>query len=198
MRILRSSEYRQQAWKNGGGTTVEIAVSPDGAGMNCFDWRVSMANVERPGPFSVFPEIDRSLVLLEGAGMALHFADRGIVRLERSSPAFSFPGDLPVESTLPAGPVLDLNVMSRRGRWRHALFHVAAISEFRLARRGAITLCLVRGTAATVPQHSARLSDGDTLVLEEPGSPAAVALTIDGTADLYIVDLWPVPAAAQA
>jgi environmental stress-induced protein Ves len=197
MRVLRSSEYRTQAWKNGGGTTVEIAVAPEGAGMDRFDWRVSMANVERPGPFSVFPEIDRSLAILEGAGMALHFADRGIVRLERSSPAFSFPGDLPVEATLPAGPVLDLNVMSRRGRWRHTLFHVAAISEFRLARRGAVTLCLVRGAAASVPQHSAVVSDGDTLILEEPGSPAAVGLTIDGTADLYIVDLWPVLSAAQ-
>jgi environmental stress-induced protein Ves len=195
MRVLRSSHYRKQAWKNGGGTTTEIAVSPAAAGMDRFDWRVSMANVERAGPFSVFPEIDRSLAILEGAGMALHFADRGIVRLERSSPAFSFPGDIPVESTLPAGPVLDLNVMSRRGRWRHTLFHVTAISEFHLARRGAVTLCLVRGAAAMIAQHGERVSDGDTLVLEEPVPPDAVDLAIDGTADLYIIDLWALPAA---
>ncbi|TIV74879.1 MAG: HutD family protein, partial [Mesorhizobium sp.] len=32
MRILRAADYRVMPWKNGGGTTTEIAVSPDGAG----------------------------------------------------------------------------------------------------------------------------------------------------------------------
>ena len=49
-------------WKNGGGETAEIAVSPPGAALDDFDWRLSMARVETDGPFSAFPGIDRTLV----------------------------------------------------------------------------------------------------------------------------------------
>ena len=30
-------------WKNGGGTTREVAVSPEGAGLDDFAWRISLA-----------------------------------------------------------------------------------------------------------------------------------------------------------
>ncbi|WP_431460998.1 HutD family protein, partial [Klebsiella pneumoniae] len=33
MRILRAADYRSMPWKNGGGVTTEIAVSPAGAGL---------------------------------------------------------------------------------------------------------------------------------------------------------------------
>ena len=58
-------------WKNGGGTTAEIAAFPDGAGFNAFDWRISLAEVASDGPFSAFPGIDRTLMLVEGARLAL-------------------------------------------------------------------------------------------------------------------------------
>ena len=61
MRILRAPDYRVMPWKNGGGTTTEVAVSPEGAGLDHFDWRISMARVEQDGPFSTFPGIDRTL-----------------------------------------------------------------------------------------------------------------------------------------
>ncbi len=44
---------------------------PAGAALDEFLWRVSIADVERDGPFSRFPGIDRTIVLLEGAGMRL-------------------------------------------------------------------------------------------------------------------------------
>jgi hypothetical protein len=47
--------------------TTEIAVYPAGATLDAFLWRVSIADVERDGPFSRFPGIDRTIVLLEGA-----------------------------------------------------------------------------------------------------------------------------------
>ncbi|TIN81446.1 MAG: HutD family protein, partial [Mesorhizobium sp.] len=71
MRILRAAEYRSMPWKNGGGVTTEIAVSPSGAGLDDFDWRVSMARVELSGPFSQFAGIDRTLAVLEGEGIVL-------------------------------------------------------------------------------------------------------------------------------
>ncbi len=196
MRIIRAAEFREQPWKNGGGTTIEIAAFPPGSGLDSFDWRISMARVERPSPFSLFPGVDRTIAVLEGAGLALHIKDRGIVRLNRASPAYSFCGDLAVESTLAAGPVLDLNVMSRRGCWRHSLFHVTAISAFRLVRLGFVTLALIRGAPARLGAEAEELRDGDALLLNERAPRNSVDFVFDGTADIYIVDLWPLPAGA--
>ena len=52
-------------WKNGGGSTRELACWPPGAGMDSFAWRVSVATIARPGPFSAFPGVDRQIMLLE-------------------------------------------------------------------------------------------------------------------------------------
>lgn len=68
MRLIRSASYRRQPWKNGGGETIEIAAHPVGATTDNFDWRISMARVEGDGPFSTFPDIDRTLTILEGMG----------------------------------------------------------------------------------------------------------------------------------
>jgi environmental stress-induced protein Ves len=53
MRHLKHSDYRRMAWKNGKGTTTEIAVHPANAGLAGapFEWRVSIADVPESGPF---------------------------------------------------------------------------------------------------------------------------------------------------
>src|SRR5690348_16103916 len=71
MRIIRSSDYRRMPWKNGGGETVEVTIAPEGASLDAFDWRVSMARVASSGPFSRFPGVDRTLAVLAGGGMRL-------------------------------------------------------------------------------------------------------------------------------
>nr|WP_274630713.1 HutD family protein [Mesorhizobium shangrilense] len=117
MRLLSAADHRTMPWKNGGGTTTEIAVSPEGAGLEDFDWRLSMARVEAGGPFSVFPAIDRSLTVLEGEGIILKVGDRASIGLLRTSDPLPFPADASTSSTLIDGPILDLNVMVRRGRF---------------------------------------------------------------------------------
>lgn len=98
-------EIAPQPWKNGAGLTRAIAVSPIGSDASTFDWRISVAEVERDGPFSAFPGIDRCIVLLRGAGMLLHGADGGLVhRLDRRHEPFHFSGDLPLDATLLGGP----------------------------------------------------------------------------------------------
>ncbi|MCX8997230.1 HutD family protein [Rhizobiaceae bacterium BDR2-2] len=119
MRIIRAAEHRQVPWKNGGGLTAEIAAFPEGASMDGFDWRLSMADVVSDGPFSIFSGIDRTLTLLSGAGMALDIEGRERIVLDSGSPPLAFPGDVAVRATLVDGPVRDLNVMTRRGRFSH-------------------------------------------------------------------------------
>src|SRR5215212_12048276 len=74
LRILAPRDYRVMPWKNGGGTTTEIYIHPEGAGWNEFEWRVGIADIGQSGPFSSFPGIARSIMLLEcpeGSGMRL-------------------------------------------------------------------------------------------------------------------------------
>ena len=106
-------------WKNGGGETSEIAVSPDGSELDAFDWRVSMARVATDGPFSTFPGVDRTLTVLEGSGLRLKVGDDAAVDLTPDSPPLSFPADVHTAARLLDGPVLDLNVMTRRAAFHH-------------------------------------------------------------------------------
>lgn len=103
-------------WKNGGGTTREIAVWPPGAGMDAFAWRVSVADIVADGPFSAFPGIDRQIALLEGAGVHLQAHDDSFChKLTAIGEPFGFAGDTAVHATLVEGPTRDFNVMARRG-----------------------------------------------------------------------------------
>ncbi|MDO8352057.1 MAG: HutD family protein [Aestuariivirga sp.] len=110
MRVIRPSEYRTMPWKNGGGVTTEICVSPPSG---AFDWRVSIATVNADGPFSKFAGFERHIMTLSGEGMVLNIEGRGKFTLERLKP-FSFSGDEQVQGSLLQGAVLDFNLMVRR------------------------------------------------------------------------------------
>src|SRR5688572_14445639 len=107
MRILRAENYRRMRWKNGGGETAEIAVSPEGAGLDDFDWRVSMARVDTNGPFSVFPGVDRTLSILDGEGILLSVEGRIPFGLTFRSDPLTFPADVATSAALMAGPITD-------------------------------------------------------------------------------------------
>ena len=110
MLVIRPSDYRVMPWKNGGGETTEIFVSPPTGN---FDWRVSLATMNADGPFSIFDGYDRHIMTLAGPGMRLDIEGRGMFELKPLKP-FSFSGDLQVNGSLLDGPVLDFNLMVRR------------------------------------------------------------------------------------
>ena len=105
-------------WKNGGGSTREIACWPPGAGLSDFGWRISIATIAAPGPFSVFAGIDRNIMLLDGDGMRLESTGSIDHRLDTPGQPFAFSGDLPINCTLLGGESSDFNVMARRGQWQ--------------------------------------------------------------------------------
>ncbi len=117
LRFLTPADYTVSPWKNGLGTTTEIARYADGtAGGFDFDWRVSAADVVADGPFSTFPGIHRTIVMVTGNGMELQFADGSMHHLLPLKP-FTFDGGIGVNGRLIAGPVRDFNVMVRRQTW---------------------------------------------------------------------------------
>lgn len=129
-------------WKNGGGVTREVVTWPAGAGLDDFDWRVSIATIAADGPFSVFDGIDRTIVLLEGAGVKLRSAQFEH-RLDTPYEPFDFAGEEAVECSLIGGESTDLNVMSRRARGRCAVRVFDAPTRLAKAEHG--LLMSVRG-----------------------------------------------------
>lgn len=132
-------------WKNGGGSTRELACWPPGAGMDGFEWRVSVATIAVPGPFSAFPGVDRQIMLLQGDGVQLRSpqAPHGgwTHALDQRWVPFSFAGDVPVDCTLLGGTSTDFNLMLRRGAWTGAM-HVVHSVQSVPTQHGA-GLCLV-------------------------------------------------------
>lgn len=102
-------------WKNGKGETREVIAWPPSAGAAEFDWRASIATIDMDGPFSLFAGIDRSITLLDGAGVHL-LGDGPDHALTRALQPFAFPGERAVQGVLAAGPCTCFNVMTRRGR----------------------------------------------------------------------------------
>lgn len=126
-------------WKNGGGSTQELACWPPGADMNGFEWRVSLATVDRPGPFSVFPAIDRQIMLLSGDG--LHLRSPGWEhRLEQHWQPFAFSGDDAVDGAMLGGTSKDFNLMQRRGLWQGPL---RVVSDAQSPGSAPAGLCMV-------------------------------------------------------
>lgn len=149
MALLPAAGYRRMPWKNGGGETFEIAVSPPDASLEDMDWRISMAIVASDGPFSSFPGVDRTLTILDGEGMQLELgAERTPFRLSPQSAPFHFPADVPTAAQLLGGTVTDLNVMTRRGRYRHMVRRIALDEprQFETAASEAAVFC-IQGSA---------------------------------------------------
>ncbi|WBU60822.1 HutD/Ves family protein [Paracoccus albus] len=111
-KVYRAADRRFTAWKNGGGKTAEVVCHPPGAGFDDFDWRISTARVDRSGPFSALPGVDRCLTVVCGGSLVLDAAG-GSVRLDASSAPFRFSGDDGCHCTLIGPPVMNLNVMVR-------------------------------------------------------------------------------------
>jgi uncharacterized protein len=153
-------------WKNGGGVTTEIAVSPAGAALDDFDWRVSMARVENGGPFSGFAGVDRTLAVLEGEGIILDIAGRPAATVTRASAPLSFPADVPTQAALIAGPITDLNVMTRRGRMTHAVERVviSAPTDIHSVADATLILCF-DGEITVAGAAPVRIGPRDTLLL---------------------------------
>ncbi len=146
-------------WRNGGGTTTEIAREP--LASDRFLYRVSIADVATDGPFSSFAGYDRHILLIEGEGMTLDCGAQGRIELTTLFAPRSFSGDWEVHGTLAAGPVRDFNLMVDRAEACSSL-EVHVLEAPLELPAGALCLVHVLEGALEGADH------GDTLVGEAP------------------------------
>ncbi len=112
-------------WRNGGGSTRELVTWPGGGD---WAWRLSVADVERDGPFSAFDGVARWFAVLEGAGVRLDVAGQPHVLTADSAP-LAFDGGVATGCTLIDGPTRDFNLMTVRGRAHAQMRRIAGHGE---------------------------------------------------------------------
>jgi environmental stress-induced protein Ves len=166
VRIIRARDCKITPWKNGGGSTTEIAIGPAGASLDTFDWRVSMARVASDGPFSDFAGIDRTLVVVRGSGLLLTIGEQAPMTLSSVADPVSFSGDMPTSACLTAGEIIDLNIMTRRGRFRHRLLRIDTTTPCDFGNDDiAVVLSLDGATTVSYDQDSIALDPGDAVLV---------------------------------
>jgi environmental stress-induced protein Ves len=125
-------------------------VEPTDAGLEDFDWRLSMARVDADGPFSSFPEIDRVLMVRRGR-YAPHMRR---LEFERHS-AFLPIAEITVLVCRTAGLQITHKAGTERMQLDDAMIIIGRESHpLQLSHTGAAMLCVVELNGAPAPANT--------------------------------------------
>jgi len=120
--ILSPEQFKTVPWKNGKGSTVELAINA-GGNVDNFDWRLSIADMVQSGVFSDFSGYQRHLVMIAGAGLDLEhqYKDaRSHDKLRSIADVASFDGGSTTDGVLVGESnvgVKNFNVMAKSGKY---------------------------------------------------------------------------------
>lgn len=103
---IEASGVAPVPWKNGGGVTRDLA---QGRG-----WRLSLADIDRDGPFSDYPGVERFFAVVSGDGVELTFGDRRHRQRTGQEP-LRFDGARGPHCRLLNGATRDLNLLLSNG-----------------------------------------------------------------------------------
>lgn len=188
LHAFRLADLVATPWRNGGGTTREIVSLPAEAGFETFDWRVSVATIAADGPFSAFPGIDRTIMLLDGDGVRLRSVpvDGAVEHLlaKRLVP-FEFSGDVALDCTLIGGESSDFNLMVRRGRGAGDV--TVHRRDVRVSAQAGLVLALDGGAEVAEGGSAERLPGGAGLWWDET---ATLDLRLDDAGSAVVVVTW--------
>lgn len=185
--LIPANEYRRERWKNGLGWTREIVRWPEDA--ESWDWRLSIAEIDRDCEFSSFPGLDRELVLLRGEGVRLAFDDGEVRELLPPHDRVRFDGEREVRAELIAGPTQDFNLMWRRDRVEATLLHRPLVGPMLFFAEPGISWAayVISGRALFKDQLLPMvLEQGDTALIA-PDVGRANRVILEGGGELLLV-----------
>lgn len=187
IKLIRADQYTKMLWKNGAGFTLEIARSQGEAD---FEWRISMADVTTSGPFSLFPNKQRIISVLDGQGMVLHVDDLPAKTLNQCD-IFAFHGESQVQSELVDGAIRDLNLIydpakfHARFQWLNDAAEQAFISSADLIfifNQGGETQVSVEGDLF-------QLAAQETLKIEKNAGVTSISFPKKQLKSCYVIEL---------
>lgn len=183
--VIPANEYRRERWRNQLGWTRQIHCSPP---VDDWDWRLSIAEIERDSDFSVFPGVDRELVLLAGNGLRLHFPDGGVEELLPPHDKLRFAGEGALRCELLDGPTHDFNLMWRRDRVAADLWHRPLVGPMVIFAEPETTwaIHLIAGHATFADESGLpAMAAGDTAILQAGGD--RLRHVLDGGGEALVV-----------
>lgn len=183
----KPAEGRCMPWKNGQGSTLELAIQPREATLATgFAWRLSSAELRESGPFSPFPGLERWLLLLEGDGFRLDLGARGTRSFEAPLVPERFAGDWPATAELVGGPCRDLNLMVDPQQCRAQVTVQTWSTAGVLPLRAATSLLFVARGSLSVPSLDLHLGCGHLLRLEAGQGQLPVAPGLAGASLVWL------------
>jgi environmental stress-induced protein Ves len=184
MRVIRQADFTAIPWKNGGGITREVWRVPAAGRFSC---RLSVAQIDRAGPFSDFAGYERTLVLLRGAGVRLSFGGGQAAALRDIGAWVAFDGGMATDCDLAGGgPCTDLNFMvcNRVAGVRAGVERVPAARALERSPTTTLVVFAVRGSVVlNAGAERAVLDTWDCAVVAPSRAVATTAASLEPTAD---------------
>lgn len=165
-------------WKNGMGVTRELALEPVDAGLDHFDWRVTVAEIV-PGRFrfSLFPGMERRTIVTR-PGLRVGTPGESTASRRDVVPWTVLPlaGEEPLDAVLEGLPVQAFNLMFRRG----------AASGTVAVHRAAAPLEPADATVLWCVQGTARVDTGNGTPLDVNAGQALCTTGEDGSGTMRL------------
>lgn len=140
MEIIGLKDVPKKPWKNGGGVSWEIAADEETPPA----WRISVALIDKSGPFSDYAGYDRTIVAIDGDPVELDVNGRHVA-LQHGVP-FDFAGEARVQCSV-NGSARDFNVMTLRKALSHDVEIVSTPQRFILDDDELAFVFVLRGNA---------------------------------------------------
>lgn len=192
IQLLRAADYPRMPWKNGAGSTLEIA-RDQGEGLDGFGWRLSIADIGESGGFSAFTGYQRIIGVLEGDGMQLQ-VDGALSRPLLPFDPFAFSGDSRVECQLLGGAIRDFNLIYAPQRYAARLQWLTLERPQRLFSSAPVVLVFSAAQALEVRLDeggAAHLGRYDCLRIERDAELAGLQLRGADAGHCCLIELTP-------
>ena len=185
--VFKADQYTKMLWKNGAGYTLEIARNVGDAD---FDWRISMADVTTSGPFSLFPNKQRIISVLNGQGMVLH-VDNLPAKTLKQGDIFAFHGESQVHSELVDGVIRDLNLIYDPTKFHARFQRVESIEEQTFLSSADLIFIFNSGsdTEVMIEDKAFLLAAYGTLKIEKTTTITSVHFPQNRAKNCYVIEL---------
>lgn len=188
IRKINREDHSVMPWKNGGGTTREVATG-GGAGGE-WGWRVSIATVERDGAYSEYPGVDRTTTVVVGNGSDLFHPDGSTIALNPLKPTL-IPSDVALWGILRDDPILNFNVMTRQGAYMARVsVHDGSETRSYTIEDEELLVHMLAGSSLLSASDGKAVSCGEDETLLRSGKGTAT-LQIDNGARAVVVRIHP-------